>query len=112
MTRGVNTAKQIVIDEANGYADKLKNGGAEDMETIGRAVGLLTKMVVSIYQCDFVTVEECKKMHLKSKGRHTRIKIGPLEFEGKVSAAVITSMIPLICCGILGFALGKANGWW
>lgn len=112
MANGENTAKQIVIDEANALASKLENGHTGDLPTIGRLMVKHNKMLTSIYACNFVTVEQCQRMQERRNSKNTKIKIGPIEFEGKISAAVFSSLLPLLCCGVLGFALGKANGWW
>lgn len=112
MTKGINTAKQIVIDELEGLSKKLDNGSEGDLAVMSRHMVLQGKMLVSIYQCEYVTVEECQKIHKVAVRKTTRIKVGPVEFEGKISSAVLINIVPVCFCGILLYALGKSLNWW
>lgn len=113
MAHGDNHAKRIVIEEAECLADKLQNGNAGCLETQGRAIALLVKMITPLYSAEFITVEECQKNHQgKERLRTTKIKVGPVSVEGPITVALITNSIPLICLGIVFFILGKGQGWW
>jgi hypothetical protein len=114
MAGGDNHAKQIVMDEAARLADKLQNGNAGCMETQGRAIGLLVKMITPLYTAEFVTAQECRESRAKIKSVKgiSRIKIGPVEIEGQVTKALLAHSIPLICCGLVIFMAGKLQNWW
>lgn len=113
MTGGNNHAKQILIDEALGLAKKLENGSAGDIEVIGRAVSKTIRMTTAMFENNFRTEEECDKKHAKMGSRKpSRIKLGPVEFEGQISAAVISHAVPVLCLLGVGFMIGKDLGWW
>ncbi len=114
MAHGDNHAKQIVIDEATRLADKLQNGGAGCAETQGKAVALLVKMITPLYEAEFMTVEECERVHQKSTGskKITRLKIGPVEVEGPLTSAILVNIAPIACCVLCVFTLGKVQNWW
>lgn len=108
-----NNAKQIVIDEAVCLAAKLQNGDAGCVETQGRAIAHIVKMLTPLYQADFVTTEKCKKIHQVMNNRKTtRIKIGPIEIEGPLATTVLVNCAPLLCCGIMLYMVGKVQNWW
>lgn len=73
-----NDARQIVIDEATELSARLQNGSSEDQHVQGRAIGLLTKMVTSMYSSNFVTVEMCE-----NKINKTSLKFGTFAITGK-----------------------------
>ncbi len=114
MAHGDNHAKQIVIDEATRLADKLQDGSAGCAETQGKAVALLVKMITPLYEADFVTVEECERVHRSPNGskKITRLKIGPVEVEGPLTAAILVNIAPIACCALCFFTLGKVQNWW
>lgn len=114
MTHGDNHAKQIVIDEATCLADKLQNGDAGCAETQGKAVALLVKMITPLYQAEFMTVGECERVHQSNNGRKksTRLKIGPVEIEGTITTAILVNIVPIACCVMCIFAVGKSQNWW
>lgn len=116
MAHGDNHAKRIVIDEATRLADKLQNGSAGCAETQGKAVALLVKMITPLYEAEFMTVEECERVHQKStgskKGTRAKIKIGPVEVEGPLTAAILVNIAPIACCALCFFTLGKVQNWW
>ena len=113
MAGGNNHAKQIVIEEAECLAKKLQNGNAGCAQTQGRAIALLVKMITPLYEAEFVTIEQCNKVHRTSKvAKFTRLKIGPVEIEGRATTALILNSIPLICCIGMFFVIGKTQGWW
>ena len=115
MANGENHAKKIVIDEATDLADKLQNGHGADPSTQGKAIGLLVKMITPLYEAEFVTIEGCRAMHDQAAAKTaktTKIKIGPVEYSGPVSSAVIMNIGPTICCGGMFYAVGRGQGWW
>lgn len=112
MPHGINHAKQIVIGEATELARKLQNGDAGCVKTQGRAIALLVKMITPLYEADFVTVEDCGQMHKGRSGKITKIKIGPIVFEGPISTALLINTIPLLCCVVVVFMAGKLQNWW
>ena len=113
MAGGINHAKQIVIEEAECLAQKLQNGNAGCPETQGRAIALLVKMITPLYTAEFVTVEECVAKSKSCKVvRSTKIKVGPVAIEGRITTALLMNSVPLICVGILVFILGKSENWW
>ena len=114
MAHGDNHAKKIVIDEATRLADKLQDDSAGCPETQGKAVALLVKMITPLYEAEFMTVEECGRIHGKSKGskKLTRIKIGPVELEGPLTTAILVNIAPVACCALCFFTLGKVQNWW
>lgn len=114
MAHGDNHAKQIVIDEATELADSLQNGNAGCPQTQGKAIALLVKMITPLYQAEFMTVEECVRVHKNGNGKKpiTRLKIGPVEIEGTITTAIIANFIPLLCCSVCVFVLGKTQNWW
>jgi len=116
------SAKKIVTDQAEKLAGQLENGHAEDPVILSRAVAHLIKMVVPMYNTDFedfVRKDDCLRVQnqikngLKppTKNTPTKIKIGPFALEGNVTPALIASIIPFACVGILAFVLAKTNGW-
>ena len=109
MAGGINHAKQIVIDEATCLAEKLQNGKSGCVETQGKAISLIVKMITPMYMNEFITVQECES---KCKIGTTKIKIGAFSIEGKLSAAMVASVAPLVCCGFCVYMLGKAESWW
>jgi len=111
MAHGDNHAKRIVINEATRLANKLQNGGAECTKTQGEAMALVVKMITPLYEAEFVTVKECERVHRRSKGnkKRTRIKIGPFEIEGFLNPSVI---VPIACCALCLFTLGRVQNWW
>jgi len=113
MAYGDDHAKQIVIGEAKKLADKLQNGNSGCIKTQGQAIALIVEMITPLYMAKFITVNQCDIRHKKFKApKTTRIKIGPIEIEGTITSALLINLIPLACCGILGFILGKSQGWW
>ena len=114
MAHGDNHAKQIVIDEATRLADKLQNDKAGCAETQGKAVALLVKMITPLYEAEFMTVEECERVHRSSNGskKITRLKIGPVEVEGPLTSAILVNIAPIACCALCVFTLGKVQNWW
>ena len=114
MAHGDNHAKQIVIDEATRLANKLENGSAGCAETQGKAVALLVKMITPLYEAEFMTVEECGRVHRSSNWskKITRLKIGPVEVEGPLTAAILVNIVPIACCILCFFTLGKGQNWW
>lgn len=113
MTHGNNHAKQLVVDEGADLAKELHNN-PEDQATTGRLLVKIYKMVAPMYMASFVTVEECDAIHKKNKpaAKPVKIKIGPIQLEGPITGAIILNSVPLICCGVLLFALGKSQNWW
>jgi len=114
MVHGNNHAKQIVIDQATGLANKLQNGSAGCTETQGKAIGLLVQMVTPLYEADFITVQECKENRAKSntEKKTTKIKLGPIEIEGPLTTTAILQCMPIVCCGIIIFMVVKVQNWW
>ena len=112
MSHGHNHAKQIVIDAATCLADKLQNGDSGCVETQGRAIALIVKMITPLYQAEFITVQECSNLRSKKATKITKLKIGPFSFEGQLTSALVSSVSPVLCCGALAYMLGKAQGWW
>ncbi len=116
MAGGINHAKQIVIDEAKCLADKLQNGSAGCVQTQGKAIALLVKMVIPMFSAEFVTVEECKekrsRLKTPQKPNSTKLKVGPITIEGPITSALIVSLTPLICLGGVIFMAGKMQSWW
>lgn len=108
MAHGDNHAKRIVMDEAARLAHKLQNGSAGCPETQGEAVGLLVKMITPLYEAEFMTVEECERVHKKPKGI-TKLKFGPFSIEGMLTPTVI---VPIACNVFWVFALGRIQSWW
>lgn len=114
MAHGDNHAKQIVIDEAIRLANKLQDGSAGCAETQGKAVALLVKMITPLYEAEFMTVGECERVHRRpNEGKKiTRLKIGPVEVEGPLTAAILVNIAPIACCALCFFTLGKVQNWW
>lgn len=114
MSHGDNHAKQLVIKQARILTEDLQNGGAGDQHKQGQAVGLLLEMLTPIYEAEFVTVKECGEMHAKQVkvSVPTKIKLGPFQIEGNITAALLMNSFPILCCGGMFFALGKSLGWW
>lgn len=114
MAHGDNHAKQIVIDEATRLAEKLQNGNAGCVETQGKAISLLVKMITPLYEAEFMTVKECERVHRSNNGgkKITRLKIGPVEVEGHLTTVILVNLVPLVCCGACLFTLGKVQNWW
>ena len=114
MAHGDNHAKRIVIDEATYLADKLQNDSAGCAETQGKAVALLVKMITPLYEAEFMTVEGCERVHRKPNGskKITRLKIGPVEVEGPLTAAILVNIAPIAFCILCFFTLGKVQNWW
>ena len=113
MAGGNNSAKKIIVGQARDFSKKLKNGSCGCVETQGKAIALLIDMVIPAYMAEFVTVNQCKKMHIESKKpKTTRIKIGPVEIEGTVTTTLLTSLTPLFCVSGVIFMVGKMQGWW
>lgn len=115
MSNGDNHAKQIVIDEAKSLADDLQNGHAGDPHTQGKAIALIVKMITPLYQASFMTTEECrltrKEVGVKSH-KTSKIKIGPVQIEGPVVGVLLSHFIPVACCCIAMYAVGKLQNWW
>ncbi len=111
MAHGDNHAKRIVIDEATRLADKLQNGSAGCTETQGKAIALLVKMITPLYEAEFMTVEECERVHRDAKGNKsiTKLKFGPFSIEGFLNPSVI---VPIACCALCLFTLGRVQNWW
>ena len=114
MAGGNNHAKQIVIGEANKLVADLQNGHAGDLEVHGRAIGLIVQMVTPLYEAEFVTVQECREVHktTKKEGKITKLKFGPLQFEGQITTALLLNILPFACCGFLFYILGRVQNWW
>ena len=114
MAHGDNHAKKIVIDEATCLADKLQNGNAACSKTQGKAIALLVKMITPLYEAEFMTVDECKRVHRNGNGKKpiTRLKIGTVEIEGTITTAIIANFMPLLCCGMCVYVVGKIQNWW
>ena len=113
MASGDNHAKQIVIEEAESLANDLQNGRAGDPHTQGKAIALIVKMITPLYQAEFVTISDCRQMHeIRKTGKTTKIKLGPFSIEGHITTALVASLSPIVCCGILGFIVGKFQDWW
>lgn len=121
MAGGNNHAKRIVIDEAESLAQELQNGHAGCAKTQGRAIALIVKMISPLYEAEFVTTEECRISHDKliedchgKRGinKITKLKIGPIQVEGPIITTILMNSVPLICCGILAYMLGKTQHWW
>lgn len=116
MAHGDNHAKQIVIDEATRLADKLQNDKAGCAETQGKAVALLVKMITPLYEAEFMTVEECERVHQNSNGSkkiaRLKLKIGPIQVEGPLTSAILVHIAPIACCILCVFTLGKVQNWW
>ena len=115
MPGGINHAKKIVIDEAACLAEKLQNGKSNCVETQGKAIALIVKMLTPLYEADFVTVEQCRKTHENLKkeesesGELTELAVGPMHIKGKINVAYL--LIFLCLAGVV-FAIGKTEGWW
>lgn len=118
MTHGDNNAKQIVIDQATDLAKKLQNGNAGCVDTQGKAIGLIVKMITPLYKASFVTTNDCKKLRQESHPdikRHIksmRVKVGPVEVEGPLVGSVITNIVPVMCCCAIVYVIGKVHNWW
>ncbi len=112
MAGGINHAKQIVIDEATCLAEKLQNGESGCAVTQGKAISLIVKMITPLYMNEFMTVEECENRHNTKRTSLTKIRIGPLSIEGRLSSAMVASIPSIMCCGFCVFILGKSEGWW
>lgn len=114
MSHGDNHAKQLVIKQARILTEDLQNGGAGDQHKQGQAVGLLLEMLTPIYEAEFVTVKECEDIHAKQVKvpKATKIKLGPFQIEGNITAALLINCFPIICCVALFIALGKSLSWW
>lgn len=113
MAGGTNHAKQIVIDQADALANDLQNGHAGDLDKIGRLLSLHTRMIASMYENDFMTVADCVKNREKEKlAKITKFKIGPISIEGRLSTALVSAATPILCCAMILFGVGKAEGWW
>ncbi len=117
MSGGNNSAKEIVIEEAESLASDLQNGHSGDPHTQGRAIGLLVKMITPMYRASFMTEDKCEEIRKqtaeKGKGsKRTRIKIGPVVLEGAISNAILANIVPLCCIGVTVFVLGKMENWW
>ena len=113
MAGGVNHAKKIVIDQANDLADKLENGKSDCVETQGKAIALIVKMLSPLYEAEFVTIEECKKQHENfRKEKAMKIKIGPVGLEGNLPPIIILCLVLMSCFGSLIFVIGKTQSWW
>ena len=116
------SAKKIVIDQAESFAAHLENGHANDPIMLARAVAHIIKMQVSVYSIDFddfVKKGDCLEMHDAMKTslkriprqQYTKIKAGPFSVEGNVTPALIASIIPFVCMGVMAYLLAKTNGW-
>ena len=116
MAGGHNHAKQIVIEQATCLADKLQNGNSGCTETQGKAIGLLVKMVTPLYEAEFVTIQDCRKMHGPEKDdkdvKTTKIKIGSVSIEGPLTAAILVNAVPVLCIAAVVFMVGKVQSWW
>ena len=113
MVHGINHAKQIVIGEAECLVEELQNGGAGCVETQGKAIALIVKMITPLYEADFVTAEECQQRHNENKSnRATKLKIGPIEIEGLITTTLLVNSIPLICSIVVIYMTGKGQNWW
>ena len=113
MAGGINHAKQIVLDQANGLAEDLQNGHAGDLDKMGRLLALQVKMITPIYEADFVTTADCAKSRENEKlAKVTKFKVGPVSIEGRLSTAVVSAATPILCCAMILFGVGKAEGWW
>jgi hypothetical protein len=138
MANGVNHAKKIVIDEAEGLADQLQNGAAGDTQVQGKAIGLIVKMITPLYEADFVTVETCAATRSQcnesiiskideaiENGKlrteelidpknmsKAALKLGPLELKGGVvpMASILVAFLSPVA-GMV-FLIGKFEGWW
>jgi len=115
MAYGNNHAKKIVIEQAEALGAKLEANGAKCVETQGQAIGLLIKMVTTMYAADFVTIEDCIKRHdknVKEENKLSRIKMGPVELEGRFGPVAILCIINFIFMGSIIFVVGKTEQWW
>lgn len=112
MAGGNNHAKQIVIEQAESLSADLQNGHEGDLGKMGRLLALQTKMITPMYEADFVTMEDCAKNHKGNGDGITKIRVGPISIEGKLSTALIQSGCTIMCCVGVIFAIGKAESWW
>lgn len=111
MAGGNNNAKQLIVEQGETLAADLQNGHAGDLKKIGNLSALTFKMLKPLYMNEFVTVEQCIKMHAASDKKrpmtNSSIKIGPVEVKAPVMA--LLNMVPTV---ILLFVLGKMQSWW
>ena len=112
MAGGNNSAKKIVVGEANKLAEDLQNGHTGDQAMMARLQGLMVKMLTPLYMNEFVTVDECGIKHKKATPKSYKLKIGPIAFEGVVTSAVLRGLLPLVQTGVIIFVLGRTVKWW
>lgn len=114
MVNGNNHAKQILIEDTLAHVKKLENGSAGDIAIIGRTLSKVAKISCAMYENDFRTVESCEDIRKSDKSKNTKtakLKVGPVSIEGPITTTLLLNSIPLVCCGILLFALGKIQNW-
>jgi len=120
MTTEMQDAKDIVIKQAQELADILKNGNAADLNTHGKAIGLIIDMVCPIFNANLVTLEDCKRNQEECRIHNialnkevsdgiTDLSVGPVHIKGRVNALMV--MVIILTAGVV-FAIGKSENWW
>ena len=114
MSGGNNSAKEMVIKEAERLADDLQNGSAGDQQTLGRATSHIIKMIVPMYRAEFVTVDDCKKNRSKEAkiSGTSKIKIGNISLEGPIVSRIMPNSGVIVCVILVAYMVGKTEGWW
>lgn len=128
MSYGDEHAKKALLREAEElcttakeYSKRLNNGDAGDIKVQGKTIALIFefqrlqyRMLEPLFMARLITLEDCKAKHeeLEDKKTVSKIKVGPLEYQGNITTAMIVSLLSILPAGLLFFMYGKELNWW
>ncbi|MCP4612091.1 MAG: hypothetical protein GY845_25620 [Planctomycetes bacterium] len=126
MSFGEDTAKDVVLGRAKELTNKavaistaIQNGDAENTQVQGKRLeylvesqSLIISMLAPLYKAEFVTKQDCEERHKEKEKPLSKIKIGPVEYQGSISNIMLVVICMLVPSMIMIYMLGKINKWW